>query len=627
MIWNEFLKTLGALAGVGVFSLIMAGVGSRLFRWARVGIDDPAEYLLCAIATGVILFELICFFLATAEVLRPGLWILLSACGLIAFLELAALRERTRELWVRSREQPRAAKIVCGLFLSILAFEAVTAMAPLTGSDAMHYHFTVPRLVLDQGWHANFFLTNSFLTGQGHLLILAGLGLGSERLALGFLFLGGALAALSAACMARRWMPAAGAWLVALTFVLTPVVFWQMCTAGTPDLWMALYAVLSLLMIARFVESHAKVYCWLAGTFAGAIAGTKYTGCVIAGSLALALLLESRSMRAMGMFFAAALSVGIWPYARNIVWTGDPVFPFFAERLQPGNYNAHNMAAFLTETGRTGKWHPLDLLRFPMFAAIDATNLGLWQFLGPICLVFAPLLFFAMRKTPLWRSCLLVWIVSTVGIGLSSGMMRFTLPVYPLALAAVMAGLWSVAVRELKLVRTLGWATLVGFLLLGMGGLLMYGRAAAVAAVGAQSREDYLAAHAADFGKVRFVNEALRGHTEGKALVFFRHVYRLQVPFVYGDPDESWAVDPDKLQSSAQWEEFFQKEKIRWVVKAPQYPKALTESLQKLEGEGLLVVVAKGEVEDFSGNRIRGIRDRVWVEVLQVREVIATKQY
>jgi hypothetical protein len=625
MIWIEFLKTLGALAGVGVFSLIMAGVGSRLFRWARVGIDDPAEYLLCAIATGVILFELVCFFLATAEVLLPGLWFLLCACGLIAFLEMAALRERTRELWVRARGQSGAAKIVCGLFLLTLAFEGVTAMAPLTGSDAMHYHFAVPCLVLSQGWHAIFFLTHSFLTGQGHLLILAGLGLGSERLALGFLFLGGALAALAAACLARRWMPSAGAWLMALTFVLTPVVFWQMSTAGTPDLWMALYAVLSLLMIARFVQSHAKVYCWLAGAFAGAIAGTKYTGCVIAGSLALALLLESRSMRALGMFFAAALSAGIWPYARNTVWTGDPVFPFFAARLQPGNYNAYAMAAILADTGGSGKWHVLDLLRFPLFAAIDEKNIGLWQFLGPICLVFAPLLFFAWRKTVLWRGCLVVWTVSTVGIGLTSGMMRFAVPVYPLTLAAVMAGLWSIPMREWKLVRTLAWATLVGFLVLGAGGLLMYGRAAAMAAIGAQSREDYLAAHAPDFSKARFVNDALRGRP-GKALIFFQHVYHLQVPYVYGNPDGSWAVDPDKLQSNAQWEEFFQKEQIRWVVKAPQYPQALAESLRKLEAEGLLVTIASGEVEDFSGNRIRGVRERISVEILQVQEGIEVKE-
>jgi hypothetical protein len=489
----------------------------------------------------------------------------------------------------------------------------------------MHYHFAVPHLVLSQGWHPIFFLTHSFLTGQGHLLILVGLGLGSERLALGFLFLGGALAALAAACLARRWMPSAGAWLVALTFVLTPVVFWQMSTAGAPDLWMAFYALLSLLMIARFVESHAKVYCWLAGSFAGAIAGTKYTGCVIAGSLALALLLESRSMRALGIFFAAALSAGIWPYARNMVWTGDPVFPFLAARLQPGNYNAYAMAAILADTGGSGKWHVSDLLRFLMFAAIDEKNIGLWQFLGPICLVFAPLLFFAWRKTVLWRSCLVVWIVSTAGIELSSGMMRFAVPVYPLALAAVMAGLFSMPVREWKLVRTLAWTTLVGFLMLGAGGLLMYGRAAAVAAIGAQSREDYLAAHAADFGKARFVNDELRGRP-GKALIFFQHVYHLQVPYVYGNPDGSWAVNPDKLQNSREWEEFFQKEQIRWVVKAPQYPKALAESLRKLEAEGLLVAIASGEVEDFSGNRIRGVRERILVEILQVQEGIEAKE-
>jgi hypothetical protein len=103
-------------------------------------------------------------------------------------------------------------------------------------------------------------------------------------------------------------------------------------------------------------------------------------------------------------------------------------------------------------------------------------------------------------------------------------------------------------------------------------------------------------------------------------------VYHLQVPYVYGNPDGSWAVNPDKLQNSREWEEFFQKEQIRWVVKAPQYPKALAESLRKLEAEGLLVAIASGEVEDFSGNRIRGVRERILVEILQVQEGIEAKE-
>src|SRR5205814_9500622 len=40
-----------------------------------------------------------------------------------------------------------------------------------------------------------------------YLLILLGLALGSEQLALGFIFLGGILTAASLACLASRWAP------------------------------------------------------------------------------------------------------------------------------------------------------------------------------------------------------------------------------------------------------------------------------------------------------------------------------------------------------------------------------------------------------------------------------------
>jgi hypothetical protein len=44
-------------------------------------------------------------------------------------------------------------------------------MAPLTGSDAMHYHFTVQRLILEQDFDPLFSNSRSFLCGQHHLLV------------------------------------------------------------------------------------------------------------------------------------------------------------------------------------------------------------------------------------------------------------------------------------------------------------------------------------------------------------------------------------------------------------------------------------------------------------------------
>jgi len=618
--------TVLALAGVGVFALMAAGVGNRALRWAGLRAPKPAEQLLFAAGLGVVVFELDCLLLAVCDGLPRGIWVLLAAGGLIAWQEFPELKKLFAETREGSKRRTREARLLRWAFVAVLVVEGLAAMAPLTGSDALHYHFAAPQWLLLSGFHPNFFSTNSFLTGQGHLLILAGLALGSEKFALGLLYLGGVLAALAGACLARRWMPETGAWLMALAFVLTPVVFWQMSTAGTPDLWIAFFAVLAVLQVSRAVENRDLKNAALAGVFAGTVAGSKYTGCVIAASAGLALVLQSQSWKAAMAFGAGAVNAGIWPYFRNWLWTGDPVFPLLMKRLQPENVNAQAMAAFLAETGANAHHSVLGVVRYPVFAAIDTSNVGFWQFLGPVCLCFAPLVIFAVRRTPLWRTVLIVWVLSTAGIGMTSGVLRFTLPVYPLALAAVMAGLWAIPVQGWGALRGVATATLAIFLVVGAAGLLLYQRHALAAAVGVKSREAYLQEASPDYGKVRFVNEALRGReAEGKVLVFFRHMYGLKVQAAYGNPEASWAVDPGKLRDDEAWGELFQHEGIRWVVKAPQYPAAIRGPFEEMEADGELVPIATAEVEDFAGNRLRGVREKVPVVILEVRALAALK--
>jgi hypothetical protein len=40
-------------------------------------------------------------------------------------------------------------------------------MTPLTGSDALNHHFTAQLLILESGFHPNFFLSHSFFCGHG----------------------------------------------------------------------------------------------------------------------------------------------------------------------------------------------------------------------------------------------------------------------------------------------------------------------------------------------------------------------------------------------------------------------------------------------------------------------------
>jgi hypothetical protein len=609
----------GTLLLVLIFALAMAAFGHWLLRLARISFSSDAEQVLCSIAVAVILFEALLFF---AQILGHIPLSVVTIFALMVFLgarDVYSVIRAISRIGARVHAGSQLELLLAGLTAVVLSLEAFATMAPLTGSDALHYHFTVPLIVLRSGFHPNFFLSHSFFTGQGHLLILAGLALGSEKLALGFMFFGGALAAAAAACLARNWMPRPWAWTVALAFLLTPVVFWQISSAGAPDLWMAFFATMGVIVIAASHTLPRWAVAVLAGALAGAVAGTKYTGCFVAASMAVAYLWENRSLFRISWFLTGSVVAGVWPYARNALWAGDPIFPFLLPRLAPAKVNAYALAIDLADTGASAPHSLQRWIEFPFFAGIDHLHPGFWQFFGPLVLAFLPLLILAARATPVWRASLIVWIVSGIGIGASSGMMRFLLPLLPIGLAVALAGAAGVEDRHWPWARRISIATICSVLLLGAAGLLVYDRPALSVALGFTPRDSYLRQRAQEYEKIQFINSALANeHDQGSALVFVRHLYYIRVPYISGSPDWNWAVDPAKMQSERDWLAFFRKNNVRWIVRSPSYPPAIAAPLARLETEGYLVPFAQTEVSDIQGIRASGVRQSVPVAIFRV---------
>jgi hypothetical protein len=200
-------------------------------------------------------------------------------------------------------------------------------------------------------------------------------------------------------------------------------------------------------------------------------------------------------------------------------------------------------------------------------------------------------------------------------------MLRFLLPAFPIALAVAFAGASFLERSDWRIARALSFASIGALLLLCMGGALLYGRSAVEASVGLLSRDDYLKQRSPDYGRVSFVNQTLVGQeSEAKTLVFLQHLYYLRVPFVSGNPNHSWNIDPQRYASAEAWNGFFRAEKIRWVVRAPDYPPAVAAPLQQLEDEGRLVPVSRADVNDFDGLRLAGARKTTPVVILRVRE-------
>ncbi len=606
------------LIAVAFFALMASALGHRILRLLSIEFGVNSEHLLFSVALGFICVEVLLFWAQNFAQLRVAVLVVIASTVLVGGTDLRIVLRKTADLVKGAISAPSPELILSGLVGLVLLLQGLAATAPVTGSDALHYHFTVPSLILSSGFHPNFFLSHSFFCGQSHLLILTGLALGSSRIAMGLLFLGGVFAAFASVCLARLFTDRRWSWIVALVFLLTPVVFWQISLSGAPDVWMAFFATMGVLAIARTSDLSRSFAAILPGALAGAVAGTKYTGCIVALSLAVVYFWNVRSTLRSLFFLIGAALAGLWPYLRNLAWTGDPVFPFLTSRLFPEKVNAFALASSLADTGageHKGAWF---IVKSIFFAGIDPVHLGFWQYFGPLVLVFAPLLILVVARSHRWRPALAVWILSAAGISATSGMTRFLLPVFPIAIAVVLAG---VPQLRFSFARYASVSALFCFILMGAAGLLLYDGPALAVATGLTSPETYLRTHAPEYETVQFVNQVLGGReSEGLALVFLRHTYYLRIPFLYGHPSASWAVDPAKLQTPDQWRAFLRIQRIRWVIRSPDYPRSIAAPLMQLEAQGQLVPIAHAEILEFRGLRISQDRQLIPILVLEVRD-------
>ena len=271
----------GCVAILFLIFLVTVAFGSQVLKRMGLAAEQPLDEILFSSGIGFAVLQLVAGIISFAAGLT-----LRSAIALLLIMSVASGRgwkslprlgkQSLRDLAEHSGS--RIAKLIGIGILFFAALEALLATAPLTGSDAMHYHFTAPLLELGKPEHPIFWLTHSFFLGLGHELIGLGLVLGGDKLALLMIFMCGCLTAAALLQLARRLMPMEWALSAALAFLMAPMVFWQIGTAGAPDIWMGFYVLLAALAMERTSGAVGHRWMVLAGVYSGAAASIKYTG-------------------------------------------------------------------------------------------------------------------------------------------------------------------------------------------------------------------------------------------------------------------------------------------------------------------------------------------------------------
>ena len=521
------LNTLGDVATLIALFALAAALGRRLTR--GLSFDSALEAITLQIGFGFGLIALATLALGLLGLLHPILfWALLLIALIFLRRDLISLGRDLRD--GRAPIESRWERALASFVLLALAIAFPFALLPPTAWDAQTYHLVIPKIAIERGRIApppdivyfNFpslgemlFLTAGVLKGD----------IAAQIVHFGFFLL--TLGAVFA--FARRYFDARVAWLAVAILVAVPSLV-QVATAAYVDLILAFYAFASLYALTN-ARDDAR---WLtrSAACAGFAMGVKYTAAIIPVALFILLLVQNLSRRTAHAsritdyvlrftFYVSLVTLFASPwYLRNLVFTGNPVYPFVFGGTHWDSFRAEWFGRFGTGLLNT----PLQLVTAPW----DATILGAEgaqmydATIGPLLLMLLPLLFFrSLRITHYVLRNLLIFSISLylfwlIGIAGSKLLLqtRLLFPAFPaLALlsAIVFERLRARDLAQFSIQRFARLVLLLVFILTGASLVFAFAaRNPLEYLTGAETRSDYLARALGEYGRaIRAINSEL----------------------------------------------------------------------------------------------------------------------
>jgi hypothetical protein len=159
-----------------------------------------------------------------------------------------------------------------------------------------------------------------------------------------------AYALLAVFGLTRSRYGASAAWWSTVAFATMPAAMWLSGTAYI-DVANGAFAGLGLAFAVLAVTEDDRDLTVLAGLLLGFAAGSKYTGLQTIAVSALIILILSRgkAVRTAALVTGLAVAVAAPWYVRNVVNTGNPVYPFFYSVLGGKNWSTYNSQIYSHE--------------------------------------------------------------------------------------------------------------------------------------------------------------------------------------------------------------------------------------------------------------------------------------
>jgi hypothetical protein len=504
---------------------LACALGKAILRRCGIHGESRLEHAVFAVAIGFGLIASAVVGLGLVQLLtRPVLCAMVVAIAMLVRRDLVDLASAFPDvlraaLDVRRSLREHGPALALLVPLSEVLFVALLlrALVPPGENDVLTYHLQGPNRFLELGGLVPLpDIQQANMPLAVNMLYLLGLAFGSDELAgVLHLTLSGLLAA-STFSFGRRFFGERVGWIAATTFVSTQLLL-VIATVAFVDYGLALFDFLAVYAFIVWRDSGRRGWLVASGMMVGCALASKYLGAITAVSLGVWLLVLAFRYRprlgiagVVGLLVAFALPAGLiaapW-YVKNVVWFGNPVWPFLA-----GNPNDFNMYLGATThfTGTSGILGPLLL---PVYL-YSYGSFELPMVRPPLQLLVIPL-YVLMPKHRVVTTLLCLATVHFLVWSQGAHLLRYLLQALP-ALSIVAAYILGRLVAS-ETGGAMGRRLAAGVMLIGLAVPTIFAVAVVFTEgpmtqlVGLESRQVYLERKVANHSLVTFLNEREEG--------------------------------------------------------------------------------------------------------------------
>lgn len=537
-----------------IFIFFAAAIGRGLRDILRVKGMGPFEGLVVDASLGLGVISLVVFAFGMLRLYGSHTRYLMLA--IVPVLGLPRAFVVWNDIKRIARDLPRCPSllsILASVVLLILALAAlIPALAPPSGSDwdSLAYHLAVPKLYLQHGriYYINFTSHSNFpfLMEMLYTYMLAISGPVAAKM---MHFWVGIILVASVAMLVRKHFSPKAAPLAAIALAGMPIIFWEATTAYI-DLSTALYTIIAVHLLLRYLDKPEQLneanqlgYLTTCAIAAGFAASTKMTALALIPLLALWLLIDRRASakrslewkHAIILVATAFLICSPW-YIKSLIYTGNPVYPFFYSIFGGRNWTSSLAHQYTTLQARFGIGHdfpafvflPYDLT-FQPEKFYDTAGLAI----GPIVLLAVPVLLALRRPSRKLLGLVIFFLAQLVLWFCLTQQSRYLIPSFAI-LAAIIAAIVYTDDR-LKLARIALWSAFIAITAITLGIYYPTIRNTLPVVIRTESQENYLFRTLDIYRAEEWINESL---PPGSKIAIYGDTrgFYLDRDYVWADP-------------------------------------------------------------------------------------------